>query len=84
MQSVTPMIEHTVDSFMLPGVVSRGAAIEAGNPGATTLLYQTWARELTGSYCWGSWCSPYFADVDAMQDRISRPSASVKTCVSRQ
>jgi hypothetical protein len=70
-QSVTPMIDLTTDTYMVPGAVSLGASIQASNPGATTLFYQTWARQIPGSYCWASWCSPYFETFDEMQDQIS-------------
>lgn len=70
-QSVTPMIELAQVSYMEPGALSLHGAIQAGSPGATTMLFQTWARRDPGSYCWASWCSPYFETVEAMQDQIS-------------
>jgi hypothetical protein len=77
--SIMGMVDHTANTFMQPAVLSLDGAIDASNPGAITLLYQTWARRDPGSYCFGQWCSPTFADFHAGQDMISHSYAQAAT-----
>jgi hypothetical protein len=70
-QSVTPAIPYTKSHFMLPAATELDTRIHAATPGATTLFYQTWGRQNSGTWCWSSWCSPPFTSFDAMQDVLT-------------
>lgn len=70
-QSVTPSVVYTKDQFMLPAAASLAQTARAASPDAEVVLYQTWGRAIGGSYCWSQWCSPNFADFDAMQAALT-------------
>lgn len=77
-QSVTPSIAFTKAQYMLPAVHTLGAQARAASPAVELVLYQTWGRASGGSYCWGQWCSPTFADFGAMQDALSAAYAEAE------
>jgi len=80
-QSVTPSIAATKNQFMVPAALALGGAARAASPDVQMLLYQTWGRANGGTYCWSQWCSPAFADFDAMQDALTAAYAETEAAL---
>jgi hypothetical protein len=84
-QSFLPTIPQALTAYMQPGALALDAAIGASSPDARTLLYMTWGRENGGGpFCSGSWCSPVFANFDAMQAALTSAYTSVAATLSAQ
>jgi hypothetical protein len=81
-QSYLPTIPHTRDQYMKPGAQSLDASIKAADPDTRTVLYETWGRRDGGKFCWSAYCSPDFADFDAMQDSLTSAYEEVGELIS--
>lgn len=77
-QSYLPTIANALNAYSIPAVQSLESNVRAASPDARVVLYMTWGRELGGGpFCAGSWCSPFFADFDAMQASLAAAYATL-------